>query len=148
MPVRVLSPHWRVDAVRNCVAVQRGPLVYCLEADDLAEGTAVEDVFLDVARPLEPTHDVPAGLQGYVRGSRGRIRAARRGPRAALRRSGREPARHRLATPDFRARTSPGATGRRGRCEYGFPLLGRTTRPNISALCESEDARRGDFCRQ
>jgi DUF1680 family protein len=66
MPVRVLSPNWRVDAVRNCVAVQRGPLVYCLEADDLAEGTAVEDVLLDVARPLEPTHDVPGGLEGYV----------------------------------------------------------------------------------
>ncbi len=66
MPVRVLRPHWKVDAVRNCVAVQRGPLVYCLEADDLAEGTAVEDVFLDLARPLEPTHDVPTGLRGYV----------------------------------------------------------------------------------
>jgi DUF1680 family protein len=66
MPVRVLSPHWRVDAVRNCVAVQRGPLVYCLEADDLDEGTVLEDVFLDLARPLQPTHDVPAGLQGYV----------------------------------------------------------------------------------
>jgi DUF1680 family protein len=55
-----------VDAVRNCVAVQRGPLVYCLEADDLDEGPMVEDVFLDLARPLQPTHDVPAGLQGYV----------------------------------------------------------------------------------
>jgi DUF1680 family protein len=66
MPVRVLRPHWRVDAVRNCVALQRGPLVYCLEGDDLGEGTAVEDVFLDLARPLEPAHDVPTGLQGYV----------------------------------------------------------------------------------
>ena len=45
-PVRVVKPHWRVDAVRDCVAVQRGPLVYCLEAEDLGEGVVLEDVFL------------------------------------------------------------------------------------------------------
>jgi hypothetical protein len=67
MPVRVLRPHWRVDAVRDCVAVQRGPLVYCLEAEDLEEGTTVEDVSLDDARPLEPIEDVPPGLEGYVK---------------------------------------------------------------------------------
>ncbi|MGH9105576.1 MAG: hypothetical protein ACRDZX_07010, partial [Acidimicrobiales bacterium] len=67
MPVRVLRPHWRVDSVRGCVAVQRGPLVYCVEADDLDEGVAVEDVVMDAARPLEPTTVVPADLQGYVK---------------------------------------------------------------------------------
>jgi DUF1680 family protein len=67
MPVRVLRPHWRIDAVRSCVAVQRGPLVYCLEADDLPAGTAVEDVVLDEAAPLEPTGEVPVGLEGYAK---------------------------------------------------------------------------------
>lgn len=67
MPVRVLEPHWRVDAVRDCIAVQRGPLVYCLEAEDLEEGTTIEDVALDHARPLEPTGEVPSGLEGYVK---------------------------------------------------------------------------------
>ncbi len=66
-PVRVLRPHWRVDAVRDCVAVQRGPLVYCVEADDLAAGVAVEDVFVDATHSLEPTDAVPGGLQGYVK---------------------------------------------------------------------------------
>ena len=67
VPIRVLRPHWRVDAVRDCLAVQRGPLVYCVEADDLDEGVAVEDVVLDATRPLEPTVDVPDDLQGYVK---------------------------------------------------------------------------------
>ena len=67
VPIRVLRPHWRVDAVRDCVAVQRGPLVYCVEADDLEEGVAVEDVVLDATRSLEPTVVVPENLQGYVK---------------------------------------------------------------------------------
>jgi DUF1680 family protein len=66
VPVRSVRADRRVDAVRGCAAVQRGPLVYCLEADDLAEGTAVEDVALDLAQPLTPANDVPAGLEGYV----------------------------------------------------------------------------------
>jgi hypothetical protein len=66
VPVRVLRPHWRVDAVRDCVAVQRGPLVYCVEADDLG-AVAVEDVALDVSCPPEPAVVVPNDLQGYVK---------------------------------------------------------------------------------
>jgi DUF1680 family protein len=66
MPARPVRANRRVDAVRGCAAVQRGPLVYCIEADDLAEGTAVEDVALDLAQPLVPAGDVPAGLEGYV----------------------------------------------------------------------------------
>jgi uncharacterized protein len=67
VPVRVLRPHWRVDAVRDSVAVQRGPLVYCVEADDLDRGVAVEDVLIDTGRPLEPTDAVPGELQGYAK---------------------------------------------------------------------------------
>jgi uncharacterized protein len=67
VPVRILRPHWRVDAVRDCVAVQRGPLVYCVEADDLDGGMTVEDVVIDAGRPLEPTDMVPGDLQGYVK---------------------------------------------------------------------------------
>lgn len=67
VPVRVLRPHWRVDAVRDCVAVKRGPLVYCVEADDLDHGVAVEDVAIDASRPPEPADVVPGDLQGYVK---------------------------------------------------------------------------------
>ena len=34
MPVRVIAPHPRIDAVRGCVALARGPLVYCIEQAD------------------------------------------------------------------------------------------------------------------
>jgi uncharacterized protein len=66
VPIRVLTPHWRADAVRGCLALQRGPLVYCLEAEDLEGGTAIEDVALDASKPVDPVHEVPKGLQGYV----------------------------------------------------------------------------------
>ena len=67
MPVRVLRPHWRIDAVRGSVAVQRGPLLYCVEAADLDEGVVVEDLVMDRSHPLEPTSVVPADLEGYVK---------------------------------------------------------------------------------
>jgi DUF1680 family protein len=45
--VRVVEPHRRVDAVRGCVAVERGPLVYCLESADLPAGVELEDLEWD-----------------------------------------------------------------------------------------------------
>ena len=38
--------------MRGCVAVMRGPLVYCLEQADLAEGVVLEDVRIDPAAPI------------------------------------------------------------------------------------------------
>jgi DUF1680 family protein len=35
MPWRVTEPDPRVEATRGCVAIERGPLVYCLEGDEL-----------------------------------------------------------------------------------------------------------------
>ena len=34
----------RVDAVRGCVAVERGTLVYCIEAADAPECTEIEEL--------------------------------------------------------------------------------------------------------
>jgi DUF1680 family protein len=51
MPVRMIAPHPRVDAVRGCVALARGPVVYCVEQADHANGVAVEDLRLDPAAP-------------------------------------------------------------------------------------------------
>jgi uncharacterized protein len=67
VPTRVLRPHWRADGVRGSVAVQRGPLVYCIEAEDLDEGAVVEDVFLDGAAPVQAAGEVPKGLEGQVK---------------------------------------------------------------------------------
>jgi len=82
VPVRVINPSRRVDASRGCVAVERGPLVYCLEADDLRAGggegahflddgggahIAVEDLAIDLAVHPTAVEDVPSGLEGYVK---------------------------------------------------------------------------------
>ncbi|PPK97941.1 hypothetical protein CLV92_10291 [Kineococcus xinjiangensis] len=45
-PARTVSPHPRVDAVRGCVALARGPLLFALEEADLPEGVVLEDVRL------------------------------------------------------------------------------------------------------
>jgi len=45
---RLTTPHPRVDAVRGCVAVERGPLVYCIEEPDVPGA----DVAIDPRAPL------------------------------------------------------------------------------------------------
>ena len=52
MPGRVTEPDARVDAVRGCVALERGPLVYCLETVDLPPGVTLEAIRL--VDPIEP----------------------------------------------------------------------------------------------
>jgi uncharacterized protein len=52
MPPRLTAPDHHIDAVRGCVAIERGPLVYCLEEVDLPAGTAVSDVTLRRESPL------------------------------------------------------------------------------------------------
>jgi DUF1680 family protein len=49
MPVRLVQANPRVDAVRGCVALARGPLVYCVE--DIDHDAPLEDLRLDPARP-------------------------------------------------------------------------------------------------
>jgi DUF1680 family protein len=46
---RFTWPDPRIDAVRGCVAVERGPLVLALESVDLPAGVALEDVRIDPA---------------------------------------------------------------------------------------------------
>ncbi|HEY4703617.1 MAG TPA: beta-L-arabinofuranosidase domain-containing protein, partial [Streptosporangiaceae bacterium] len=43
---RWVYPHPRIDAVRGCAAVERGPLVYCFEHVDQADGTDLDDLAL------------------------------------------------------------------------------------------------------
>ena len=43
---RLTVPHPRIDAVRGCLAVERGPVVYCFEAGDLPAGASLADVAL------------------------------------------------------------------------------------------------------
>ena len=48
---RFLRPDDRIDAVRGCVAVQRGPEVLCVESTDLPGGRDVADLRVDASVP-------------------------------------------------------------------------------------------------
>lgn len=52
MRPRFVQADARVDAVRGCVALQRGPLVYALEAQDQPEGVVVDDLCVDPLAPV------------------------------------------------------------------------------------------------
>jgi len=56
MPVRLIEAHHRVDAVRGCRAIARGPLVYAVEQCDVVGALAVDDLTLgaDDAAQLTP----------------------------------------------------------------------------------------------
>lgn len=49
----LVAANGRVDAVRGSVAIQRGPVVYCLEAHDQPDGTNLLDVEIDPGGVLE-----------------------------------------------------------------------------------------------
>jgi DUF1680 family protein len=66
VPIRLTSAHPRVDAARACVAIERGPLVYCLESDDVLPAGALEDVLVDTGAGVEVTTEAPVGLEDYV----------------------------------------------------------------------------------
>ncbi len=60
MTPRVVTPHPRIDAVRGCVALERGPLVYCIEQVDQPTRLSVDDARLDPgARISESATDDP-----------------------------------------------------------------------------------------
>lgn len=61
---RLTWPDPRVDALRGTVAVERGPLVLCLESHDLPDGADVADVRLDPSVPPVASDD---GAQVRVR---------------------------------------------------------------------------------
>ena len=79
LPVRVTGPDPRVDAVRGCVAVERGPLVYCVESADLPAGTELEDLRWDpgqepVTAPRPDIGDAVVGITVPLAGA-GTVRA-------------------------------------------------------------------------
>jgi DUF1680 family protein len=55
MSPRLVAPHPRIDAVRGCLAVERGPLVHCLEQADLPDGVELDDVRLAADPDLTAT---------------------------------------------------------------------------------------------
>lgn len=47
MPAFLVEADPRIDSVRGCVALQRGPLVYCLEEHDQEPGVSLLDIEID-----------------------------------------------------------------------------------------------------
>ncbi|MFD7813546.1 glycoside hydrolase family 127 protein [Streptomyces sp. NPDC059785] len=74
MAPRLTRPDPRVDAVRGCVAVELGPLVYCLEGVDQRAGVRIDDLVLSVDAPLTATHhaDLLGGVTVVTAGGRRR----------------------------------------------------------------------------
>ncbi|AZP21132.1 glycoside hydrolase family 127 protein [Streptomyces aquilus] len=64
LDTRLTRPDPYVDAVRGCVAIERGPLVHCLEAVDQPPGVRFEDLTLPDDARLAAHHD--PGLLGGV----------------------------------------------------------------------------------
>jgi uncharacterized protein len=66
MITRTIHPHPRIDAIRGCVAFERGPLVYCVEEADLGTADRLESVRVPAGITLEPVtsrlHDEPVVL--------------------------------------------------------------------------------------
>jgi DUF1680 family protein len=76
LPVRVTEPDPRMDAVRGCAAVERGPLVYCVESVDQERDVALEAVAVDAAAPLAE-RPAPEPLVGAIAlEAQGHVRAA------------------------------------------------------------------------
>ena len=53
-----LTPRWtrghhRIDAVRGCLALERGPVVFCIEQASMPDGVAVDDLVLVPGVPIE-----------------------------------------------------------------------------------------------
>lgn len=76
MSPRLVAADPYVEEALNQVAIQRGPVVYCLESPDLPAGVRVLDVSVPRGLSLEPTR-AGDGLAGVL-ALRGTIRASRR----------------------------------------------------------------------
>jgi len=61
---RIVFPHPRIDAIRGCAAIERGPLVYCIEGADAPAGARVDDLRLCPAGGLraESRPDLLGGI--------------------------------------------------------------------------------------
>lgn len=53
LTARLTEPHPHIEAVRACLAIERGPLVYCLEAVDQEPNINLADVRIDPTIPLQ-----------------------------------------------------------------------------------------------
>jgi DUF1680 family protein len=63
---RLTAPNPRIDAVRGCVALERGPIVYCVEEHDLPAGADLAAVSVDPS--ADPVDSGPVAKLGGLPG--------------------------------------------------------------------------------
>lgn len=61
MPPRWTASHPRVDATRGCLALERGPIVYCVEQVDLPAGIEVDGLRIDRTAAVRTVEASTAG---------------------------------------------------------------------------------------
>ena len=82
MASRITQPDPRIDSVRGCVALERGPLVYCLESADLPDGVTLEELELEpnASPSIDARPDLGEGVVGLEVAARRRRRPGRAWP--------------------------------------------------------------------
>ena len=61
MPAQLVEANPLVEEIRNQVAVRRGPVVYCLEANDLPANNSLSGLLVSANTTLTPHHTTIAG---------------------------------------------------------------------------------------
>ncbi len=74
MSPRLTRAHPSADALRGAVAIERGPIVYCLESPDQEAGVDLDRVELDSGRPLVEQADTILGQQTVTITASGMLR--------------------------------------------------------------------------
>ncbi|MGA2527935.1 MAG: beta-L-arabinofuranosidase domain-containing protein [Acidimicrobiales bacterium] len=66
MRARTLGAAREIDAVRGCVAFERGPLVYCIEGTDLPKGVNLREISVDTSAPVGEQPGFAIGTDSVV----------------------------------------------------------------------------------
>lgn len=61
MPVEVIEANPLAEEIRNQVVIKRGPIVYCLEGIDIADGTELDNVIIPADIDLKPVETIIGG---------------------------------------------------------------------------------------
>lgn len=56
MEVMLVEGNPRIEEVRNQVAIQRGPVIYCMESPDLPDKTNITDVYIPADQKMKTQH--------------------------------------------------------------------------------------------
>ena len=124
MEPRLTEAHPWVESTHGRVAIERGPLVYCLEQAD-HPGASVPDLEIDATAPLAARRDA-ARLEGVTAIRASGFQVDRTGWAGQLyRRYEPDGGRARRPVELPRCPTTPGPTGSRGPCGCGYPRAPR-----------------------